>query len=435
MKNLRFSTRFLMGAAIACALSLSFVSCSDDDDDDDQPTPTTAGNGFSFQNKNNDSLTFVSDDIATNTTWTKNTIYILQDRIIVRNGATLTIEAGTIIKGEPGEEANAKPLVVARGSKIMANGTAAEPIIFTTRYDDIAIGEKVGSNLNETHRGLWAGIIILGYAPISPKSGSQANIEGIPISLPEGSYGGNDAADNSGTISYVSIRHGGVELVPGGGNEINGLTLGGVGSGTTINHIEVVANLDDGIEWFGGTVNVSNALVGFQGDDGFDIDQAYAGTISNIAYIGGTDSDHALEIDGSEGPQNSNGAFTITGGALTAANGEYADFRSNAKGNVNNLYFFGFESGADVELDNDGVSLNYSNGDLIMSGCVFNATTGVMITDVSDDKSDNPAIGFDFDLVFSTTNNNAIGTSAPSFDKSQFTGWTFADNEGHLNNF
>lgn len=433
MKNFRFTTKLLMGAAIACALSVSFTSC-DDDDDDDEPAPST-NPGLTFQNKNNDSLTFVTDDIAANTTWTKNTIYILQDRIIVRNGATLTIEAGTIIKGEPGEEANAKPLVIAQGAKIMANGTAAEPIIFTTRYDDIAIGEKVGSNLNETHRGLWAGLIVLGNAPISPKSGNTANIEGIPISLPEGSYGGTDAADNSGVLSYVSIRHGGVELVPGGGNEINGLTLGGVGSGTTIDHVEVVANLDDGIEWFGGTVDVSHALVGFQGDDGFDVDQAYAGTISNVAYIGGTDSDHALEIDGPEGPQNPNGAFTLTGGSLTASNGEYTDFRSNAKGNVNNLYFFNFPSSADVELDNNGVSQNYSNGDLVMQNCVFNAATGVTIADISADKADSSPAGFDFDVVFSTTNNNAIGTTAPSFDKSQFTGWTYADNKGHLSNF
>ncbi len=434
MKNFRFSTKLLMGAAIACALSLSFSSCSDDDDEDTTPTPSNgSGNGLSFQNKNNDSLTFVTDDIASNTTWTKNTIYILQDRIIVRNGATLTIEPGTIIKGEPGEEANAKPLVISRGAKIDARGTASQPIIFTTRYDDIAIGEKVGSNLNSSHRGLWAGIIILGYAPISPSSGTTDNIEGIPESLPEGFYGGTNAMDNSGYLEYVSIRHGGVELVPGGGNEINGLTLGGVGAGTTINHVEVIANLDDGIEWFGGTVNVDHALVGYQGDDGFDIDQAYSGTITNITYLGGADSDHALEIDGPEGPQNANGKFTLTGGSLTAQAGEFADFRSNAKGTVDQLYFFGFEASADVELDNNGVSQNYFNGDLVMKNCVFN--TNGTIQDVSDDKADTPPTGFDFDVVFSTTNNNSIGTSAPNYTKSEFTGWTWADNKGLLSNF
>ena len=134
-------------------------------------------------------------------------------------------------------------------------------VVFTSIFDNICIGQKVGSNLDNDERGLWAGVIILGNAPISPASSNTARIEGIPASIPEGIYGGSAPADNSGSLTYVSIRHGGVELVPGGGNEINGLTLGGVGNGTTINHIEVIGNLDDGIEWFGGTVNVSNALV------------------------------------------------------------------------------------------------------------------------------------------------------------------------------
>jgi hypothetical protein len=421
MKNFRISSKLLMGAAIACALSMTMTSCGSDDDgsDTDPVIPTVSG------------AVAVTGDILVNTTWTADKIYTLDARVIVKNGATLTIEAGTIIKGQEGAEANAKPLVIAKGAKIMAQGTAAKPIIFTSILDNIGLGEKVGTNLTATDRGLWAGLIILGDAPVSPSTGNTDRIEGIPASIAEGVYGGSNAADNSGVLSYVSVRHAGVELVAGGGNEINGITLGGVGSGTTIDHVEVVANLDDGIEFFGGTVNVSSAMVSYQGDDAFDVDQAYSGTITNIAYIAGTDSDHALEIDGPEGAFEA--GFTINGGKLKGEKGEYADFRSNAQGTVQNLYFWNFETSADVELDNDGVSTNYSVGDLTMSGCVFN--TSVTLADVSADKATTPPAGFDFDVEFAA-DGNSVGTTAPSgFDKSQFTGWSWADNKGLLSDF
>lgn len=431
MKNLRFSNKLLMGAAIAVAMSVSFSSCSDDDEDDD---PITGGQI--------ETTRFITAD----ETWAGDEIHMLSKRTIVTSGVTLTIEPGAIIKGEPGSESNAKPLIIAQGAKIMAKGTAAKPIIFTSSTDNIAVGQVTGTNLTSTSRGQWAGLIILGRAPISPGAGITARIEGIPPTVTEGIYGGNDPADNSGVLEYVSIRHGGVELVPGGGNEINGLTLGGVGTGTTISHIEVVANLDDGIEFFGGTVNVSNAIVGYQGDDAYDIDQAYSGTITNIAYISGLDSDHALEIDGPEGSANANGAFTLNSGYLKgnpdAGSGEFADFRSNAKGTVSNLYFFNFKEAADVELDADDldddnrVSSNYNAGLLSMESCVFN-TDPFMVTleDIASDKLATPIAGFDFDAVFAA--NNSVSTTAPSngFVKAEFTGWTWFDANGELSQF
>jgi hypothetical protein len=420
MRNFKFSRKLLMGAAVACAFSISVTSCSDDDDDDVTPVQE-------------ETTRYITQD----ETWAGDMIHVLSKRTIVSDGATLTIEPGAIIKGKPGQEADAKPLIIARGAKIIANGTAAKPIIFTAESDDIQVGQKVGSNLTVTDRGLWAGLIILGNAPISPSSGTTDRIEGIPASIAEGIYGGTDSTDNSGSLKYVSVRHAGVELVPGGGNEINGITLGGVGAGTVIEHVEVIANLDDGIEWFGGSVNVSHALVGYQGDDAFDIDQAYSGTISNIAYLAGTDSDHALEIDGPEGSFERK--FTLNGGKLKGDKGEYADFRSNAMGTVQNLYFWNFETSADVELDagdnNDNlqVSTNYSNGSLLMTGCVFNSTN--TIGDISADKASPALAGFDFDTEFAN-DNNTIGTTAPAgFDKSQFTGWTWADNKGLLSDF
>lgn len=423
MKNFKLTKKLMLGAAVACVLSVSLSSCKDDDDTVDPPGDNPIVQG----------QVDVTGDISSDVTWTSNNIYVLKSRVIVKNGATLTIQPGTIIKGDEGAEADAKPLVIAKGAKIMAQGTAANPIIFTSILDNIKLGEKVGTNLTESNRGLWAGLIILGDAPISPQTGTTARIEGIPASVAEGVYGGSNASDTSGILQYVSVRHAGVELVPGGGNEINGITLGGVGSGTTIEHVEVIANLDDGIEWFGGTVNVSHALVAYQGDDAFDVDQAYSGTISNVAYIAGGDSDHALEIDGPEGTFQA--SFTLTGGKLKGNKGEYADFRSNAKGIVENLYFWNFEAVADVELDNDGVSANYNAGELTMRNCVFNAPTGVALADISKDNATTPPAGFDFDVEFAA-DNNTIGTTAPSgFNKGEFTGWTWADNKGLLSDF
>ena len=303
-----------------------------------------------------------SGQITQDETWDSTKVVQLNGRVTVTNGATLTIKPGTIIKAEAGQEANASTLIIARGAKIMAEGTSTSPIIFTSIADNIQSGEIVSPNLNSTYSGLWGGILILGKAPISVQGDVlSTQIEGIPPSDTNGLYGGNNPTDNSGVLKYVSIRHGGALI--GAGNEINGLTLGGVGSGTTIEHIEVVANVDDGIEWFGGNVDCSNLLVWHQGDDAFDIDQSYSGTINNVVFIGNESSDHALEIDGPEGSMN--GSFTLTNGTFIGYNpngGEYADFRDGARGSLTNLCFQNFSDNSDVELDDVTTSDNYKNG-------------------------------------------------------------------------
>lgn len=248
----------------------------------------------------------VKANITENTTWTKENVYQLAGRITVVEGVTLTIEPGTIIKGEAGTNSNATCLLIAKGAKLIAEGTATEPIIFTSVADEIlpeniAAGNFGSPNLDPVLNGLWGGVIVLGKAPISASNDNgdvnEVQIEGIPTSDPNGLYGGNVADDNSGIIKYISIRHGGTNI--GAGNEINGLTLGGVGSGTVIENIEVVANQDDGIEWFGGTVNVKNALIWNAGDDGIDTDQSWAGTLDNFVVI--AVDGHSFELDGPEG--------------------------------------------------------------------------------------------------------------------------------------
>jgi hypothetical protein len=433
MKNIS-KILFLMMLAVA---AVSFVGCSE------EPLPLIVDPPVQ-------GLIYHSGFISADETWSAASIHVLQDRVIVKSGVTLTIEPGTIIKGQAGQEANASALVIARGAKINAAGTAAKPIIFTSVADEVAIGQKFGVNLSSSKtKGFWGGVIILGSAPISPKTGATEQIEGIPADVVEGNYGGTNATDNSGTFTYVSIRFGGTLI--GEGNEINGLTLGGVGSGTTMHHIEVVGTLDDGIEFFGGTVNVSHALVAYQGDDGFDVDQAYSGTLDNFIYIGGSSSDHALEIDGPEGSENAGGSFMFKNGSLkgNATVGEFADFRSGAQGVVEKCYFFGFNAAADIELDDDKSSANYTSGALILTGNSFNATAWALGTDGvptgntttwTDIKSlfaDKSAAGnaTAADTKFVADGNTLVTAKTNGADKSQFIGWTLVDSEGLLSDF
>lgn len=272
----------------------------------------------------------VTTNIDADTEWTADNVYILKGRITVLDGATLTIEAGTRIEGdETLTGVNAAVLMIARGGKLMAEGTAANPIIMTSTADD---GTKTAAD-----KGKWGGLVVLGKAPISAKTGSEAQIEGVPASDANGLYGGTSASDNSGTIEYVSIRHGGAVIDAAAGDEINGLTLGGVGSGTTIAYVEVYANSDDGIEFFGGSVDVDYAVVANVGDDAIDIDQSYAGTVSNFLVIVDGDSDEGLEVDGREGDLDD--TFTLRNGTIESEGGASitCDFKSKAKGLVTNL--------------------------------------------------------------------------------------------------
>ena len=372
----------------------------------------------------------VSNNITSDVTWVGGNTYVLDGRIAVVSGATLTIEAGTLIKGEEGDGANASALIIARGARIKANGTANSPIIFTSVSDEIQPGSISSPNLDENDIGEWGGLLVLGNAPISADA-AAVQIEGIPADDTNGLYGGNDAADDSGTLNYISIRHGGANI--GEGNEINGLTLGGVGNGTTITNIEVVANQDDGIECFGGTVNITNALVWAQGDDAYDIDQAYSGTIDNYVYIAGEESDHGLEIDGPEG--SGTGSFTMQNGSLKGLSAEMADFRDGAVGTVQDSYFFNFSDSGDIELDagdNDdenATSANYVSGDLVLTGLEFNTTQ--TIADIVEDKFAANNAAFETQMA---TDNSIVTTPTVGADASVF-GWTFASASGELSDF
>ena len=355
--------------------------------------------------------------------WEKECIYILNNKVVVPSGVTLTIEAGTIIKGTSGTGSLASALIIAQGGKIIAAGSASEQIVFTSTADNITVGESYGSNLDQNNRGLWGGLIVLGYAPSSfPGDVDALQIEGIPAEDSWGLYGGNDPNDNSGILKYISIRHGGALI--GEGNEINGLTLGGVGAGTEIDNIEVVGNVDDGIEFFGGTVDASNLLVWAQGDDAIDIDQAYSGTIDNVVVHLGDISDHAFEIDGPEGSLN--GSFilknaSIFGNGITE-NGEYADYRSNAMGSTSGVFASGFPEGKDVELDNDGVATNYNSGALTFGAWDIVLPAGVSdVTSVFVNKANSVSVS-----GFGSTATAVSAQGSNGADTSAFN-WTFSN--------
>ena len=402
--------------AFSVLATIALFSCSSDDDNNGGTTTPQVN------------VVSVTGSITSNTTWSNDNIYQLNQKVVVQDGATLTIEAGTIVKGSSGTGSLASALVVARGGKLMAEGTASEPIIMTSASDNITIGQTMGTNLDQNDRGLWGGLIVLGNAPCSFSGDvTDLQIEGIPAEDTWGLYGGSNATDNSGVMKYISIRHGGALI--GEGNEINGLTLGGVGSGTEIDHIEVVANVDDGVEFFGGTVNASNLLVWAQGDDAIDIDQAYSGTIDNVVVHLGDASDHAFEVDGPEG--TAAGSFilqnaSIFGNSVTE-NGEYADYRKAATGATNNVFASGFPVGKDVELDNDAVAESYNAGTLTFGTWEIVLPSGVTdVTSIFVNKAENVSVTGFGDNATAVTAQGSVGADTSAF------GWTYSNAKAGL---
>lgn len=311
--------------------------------------------------------TVKSGNITQDETWSGE--IVMDGAIFVKDGATLTINAGTIVRGQPrtaAVQANVTTgtpgvLVVTQTGRIVANGNASNPIIFTTAavdndnngvpddadtsgfldawtagdtfYDDDPKNAPLAP-LNKdgfANVSLWGGLIVLGNAPtnLSNKDGvgyGKGMIEGLTVpGFPssDATYGGLLPHDNSGSLKFVSVRHAGDEI--GADNELNGISLGGVGDGTTFENIEVYCNFDDGIEWFGGTLNGKNLAVFFVGDDSFDLDEGYTGTNQFVFAVmpffnqndgtnyGSKSGDKAGEFDGLNGDDfNTRVKFDIT---------------------------------------------------------------------------------------------------------------------------
>ncbi|MFT6849789.1 MAG: hypothetical protein ACJATA_000592 [Sphingobacteriales bacterium] len=355
--------------------------------------------------------------------WTKNNIYMLNGFVFLENAGILNIEAGTVIKGKetPTSGDNASALIITRGAKINAIGTSTEPVIFTAEIDDVTNA----TDLEATDRGLWGGLVILGYGNVAVTA-DTANIEGIPTTESRAVYGGSNDADNSGTLKYVSIRHGGAELAPG--DEINGLTLGGVGSGTTFDYIEIIANSDDGIEFFGGAAQVTHLAVSYCGDDAVDYDLGYRGKGQFwFALLGSDDADNAGEHDGAKpdgetpysNPTIYNATYIGSGVGAAAKNSTAIHFRDAAGGTYANSIFQGFANhalevedlpeakGVDSRQRMEEGNLNLLNNLFFDFGAgdkfEVNATNGLLRS--TPEAEDSTA---QFLISHLTTNNNSI---------------------------
>lgn len=238
--------------ASAMGILVFLASCSKTSNDDGDVNPGSGSSGGVVE---------VSTDITTATTWTADKIYLLKGNIFVTGNATLTIQPGTIIKGDKSTKG---ALIITRGAKIDATGTATKPIVFTS---SIAAGARSAGD--------WGGLILLGKA--KNNLGTSVPIEGISDATDKGKHGGTDDADNSGTLKYVRVEYAGIPLGPD--NEINGVTFGSVGSGTTIDYVQVYRSGDDAFEWFGGAVNAKHLIAVDSWDDDFDTDNGFSGKI------------------------------------------------------------------------------------------------------------------------------------------------------------
>lgn len=301
----------IYGCMSIIAMALSFTSCGDDNDEKTTPDPgtdpdteeTTTANWtedggikacdhilFSADGDKNvdDNGTQIGNGeqefVFTGKQTLKKGTYLLKGWVYIANGAELTISAGTIIKGDKDTKA---ALIAERGGKLIAQGTADSPIVFTSE-------QPKGSR----KPGDWGGVILCGKAK---HNAGEAQIEGGPRTK----HGGDDDADNSGILSYVRIEFAGYPFQTD--KEINGLTMGSVGSGTQIDHVQVSFSNDDSFEWFGGTVNCDHLIAWNGWDDDFDTDNGFSGKVQFCLSVRNSRIADASQSNGFESDNNSSG--------------------------------------------------------------------------------------------------------------------------------
>jgi hypothetical protein len=312
-------------------------------------------------------------DASGNITLSNDTVWALEGAVFVGNdnadSVNLVIEPGTIVFGRSGSDY----LVVSRGSDIEAVGTVTAPVIMTS-YNDV-IGDEVGA-------GQWGGLIILGNAPSTkcPQDGTDCSlqVEGVETGAV---FGGSDSTDDSGTLNYFVIKYAGFEIAPD--NELNGITFGGVGSGTTVDYVQVHANADDGVEFFGGSVSAKHLVLTSIQDDSVDWDNGYNGKLQYV-YIqhaaDGSDANRGIEGDGDGGdgldfslPQIAN--ITIVGNDFNTdeLDSEGVLLRDQTGAHIMNMLITGTSGmGECLEMDTDEtVQGNLTDGDITISNSVI----------------------------------------------------------------
>ncbi|MER2999113.1 T9SS C-terminal target domain-containing protein [Pontibacter populi] len=343
-------------------LGVATVSCKEDGDDTVTPIE---------QNKE---VVELSGNITSDMTLKADKKYLLTGFVYVQAPAKLTIEPGTIIKGDKTTKGS---LIVERGAQIIARGTADKPIVFTSN-------QPKGSR----KAGDWGGLIILGKAPVN--LGSTAAIEGGV----DRQYGGDKSADNSGVLKYVRVEFAGIAFQPD--NEINGITFGGVGSGTEIDYVQVSFGGDDAFEWFGGTTNAKHLIAYKTVDDMFDTDNGYSGTIQFALGISDPNIADVSKSNGFESDNNKAGdtatpntrakfsnvsLFGPLATASTTADSNYGSgihFKKNTKISVYNSVIAGWPTG--IYLDGSAVEGGAANNELnFKNNYVVAATTPLKV--------------------------------------------------------
>ncbi|WP_396186525.1 hypothetical protein [Flavobacterium sp.] len=401
-------------------LSVSLTSCSNDDNPivvNIIPPPAVIP------------PTELVGDLATRTL-TKDKKYLIKGQVFVRTGVVLTIQPGTVIFGD---KATKGTLVIDRGGKLMAEGTAAEPIVFTSA---LAPGTR--------DRGDWGGIVILGNAPVNQPSPA---IEGI---TPAVIFGGTDNGDNSGVLKYVRVEFAGIELTPN--NETNSITLGGVGNGTKMDYTQVSFGGDDGFEWFGGSMNSKNLVAFAMWDDCFDVDFGFTGKVQfavSVRYGSYADQSGSNIFETDNGP-NDNVTTLLTTGVFSnvtgigpratntqSINGNYQhaiDARRRTALTIANSVFLGMPRG--LRFNQQSVFDNYAASTGIMTNNYMSAPlvptsvgTGMTATassidtwwkasNVMDIRTDLPAVYLELGLntnIFFGTNTSTGYSSNPDF--------------------
>ncbi|MBV6404834.1 MAG: T9SS C-terminal target domain-containing protein [Flavobacteriales bacterium] len=411
-------SRPLLGALLLAALTAGFAACSrkegctdplatnyDPDAQRDCCCAYATGKTFTITDLGN-GVKQVQGETDQDVTLTSGTKWLLHGFVYVNSGATLTIEPGTVIKGDKDSKAT---LVVRRGGRFHAEGTSTQPIVFTSAQP---AGQRAPGD--------WGGIIVCGKAPVNLQGG-EGTIEGGV----DATFGGYDATHSSGILRYIRIEFSGVPFQPN--QEINGLTLGGVGSGTTIDHIQVSYNGDDSYEFFGGTVNVKHLVALASWDDDFDMDNGYAGKGQFLVAL----RDPAIaDQSGSNGLEHDNDGQGTAAAPFTAPvlsnvsifgpqatpgtiiNGSFkraGHLRRNTHSKVFNSVFAGFPTG--LVVDGAACEANADGGDLKVRRCVYSAMgtlTGVASGSTWDIQSWFTAGG-----NVSVDDNGALGVADP----------------------
>ncbi len=389
-------------------------------------------------------------------TWTEKNLYVMVGHTIVEPGTTLTINPGTIIWGAPAfsiydpTESWVGALIVSRTATLNAIGTREKPIVFTAAGDNPCDPDDIAFGTRE----LWGGVVINGLADMN-KTDSVDYIEGIPEEEQYFYYTTYSSAtpndnDNSGTIKYVSIRHGGFEL--GDANEINGLTMGCVGDGTTIDFVEVLNNKDDGFEWFGGTVNTKHLVAAAGNDDSFDYDVGFRGKGQFwFSWYDSVTGDKNGEWDGGTVPEDGtpyaiptvyNFTFTGVGGPHIAGhvpgtkNNSFIALVDNAGGQFHNglltygakdAVIVGDEAGADSRqrLETGDMSFNnnliWNFGDWApgAANTILDVVNAQFVVDY-----------FQNNVAWSSVSTNASGPTNFFDTDPQFSSMTWSDNAG-----